>query len=186
DVIALSASVVANKTNIEALSAGTVQGLTYLSGVIEDNELVIAAAFNDLNDRVLELSANTPDMSNYYNKTEVNNLISGATLRKYQTASTLTNLDFQEFLTIVEINGDTTLSIANTGLPVLPANGVAERHVIIKNTGNTDAVVTITPDSRIKLTVNNLIAIDREGGIGELNALITYDGSAYTIYVITT
>ena len=33
--------------------------------------------------------------------------------------------------------------------------------------------------------MNNLIAIDRNGGIGELNALITYDGSAYTIYAIT-
>ena len=186
DLTALSASVVTNKTNITALSAGTVQGLTYLSGVIEENELVISSALNDLNDRIIELSGNTPDMSNYYTKSEVNNYVSGATQRKYTTASTLTNLAFNEFLTIVKINGSTTLSIASTGLPVLPANGVAERHLIIENTGSTDAVVTITTDSRIKLTMNNLIAIDRSGGIGELNALITYDGSAYTIYVITT
>ena len=177
---------------LEELSAGTVQGLTYLSGVIEDNELVIAAAFNDLNDRVLELSANTPDMTNYYNKTEVNQIVEDATQRKYQTANTLTNLNFQEFLTIVEINGDTTLSIANTGLPVLPANGVAERHVIIKNNNpNSAATVEISSgDSRVILTFNDKIAIDPKvddkPGIGELNALITYDGSAYTIYVITT
>ena len=176
---------------LEELSAGTVQGLTYLSGVIKDNELVTAAALNDLNDRIRELSGNTPDMSNYYaknetyNQAEVNNLISGATLRKYQTASTLTDLALNEFLTIVKIDGNTTLSIGNS-LPTLPANGVAERHVIIENTGNTDAVVTLASDSRVKLTMNNLIAIDRNGGIGELNALITYDGSAYTIYVITT
>ena len=145
-------------------TAATKANLDTLSGAIQNNYYTTA---------------------NTYNKTEVNNLISGATLRKYQTASTLTNLDFQEFLTIVKINGNTTLSIASSGLPVLPANGVAERHVIIENTGNTDAVVTISSDARVKLTLNDKIAIDRNG-IGELNALITYDGSAYTIYIITT
>lgn len=145
-------------------TAATKANLDTLSGAVENNYYTTA---------------------NTYNKTEANNLISGATLRKYQTASTLTNLDFQEFLTIVKINGDTTLSIASSGPPVLPANGVAERHVIIENTGSTDAVVTIASDARIKLTLNDKIAIDRNG-IGELNALITYDGSAYTIYVITT
>lgn len=145
-------------------TAATKANLDALSGAVQNNYYTTA---------------------NTYNKTEVNNLISGATLRKYQTASTLTNLDFQEFLTIVKISGNTTLSIASSGLPVLPANGVAERHVIIENTGNTDAVVTISSDARVKLTLNDKIAIDRNG-IGELNALITYDGSAYTIYVITT
>ena len=265
----LSGSVVSLSGEVRALSAAcvTMSGdiadnradINVLSASILDDELVIAAAFNDINDRVIELSGRTVDLSNYYtknevynkaevdakitsggsfdptqyytktdcnnlfetkanvsvlssatrsisqnlntlsgavqnnyyttantyNKTEVNNLISGATLRKYQTASTLTNLDFQEFLTIVKINGNTTLSIASTGLPVLPANGIAERHVIIENTGSTDAVVTISSDARVKLTLNDKIAIDRNG-IGELNALITYDGSAYTIYVITT
>ena len=104
---------------------------------------------------------------------------------KYATSSTLANLTLSEFLTVAKIAGDTTLSIATTGLPSLPANGVAERHVIIENIGTTDAVVTVSSDSRIKFTLGNRIAIDRNGGIGELNALITYDGSSYTIYVIT-
>ena len=55
----------------------------------------------------------------------------------------------------------------------------------LEYTGNTDVVVTLASDSRVKLTMNDKIAIDRQG-IGEFNALITYDGSAYTIYVITT
>lgn len=193
-VINLSAATVGLENNVDALSASVVtnkMNIATLSGDMLDNELVVAAALNDLNSRILELSGNSSDMSNYYttantyNKTEVNNLISGATQRKYTTASTLVNLALNEFLTIVKINGSTTLSIGNS-LPTLPANGVAERHVIIENTGSTDAVVEIASDTRVKLTMNNKIAIDRAGGIGELNALITYDGSAYTIYVITT
>lgn len=170
-VINLSASVVTNKTNIELLSASTVNIkniVDALSGNVVENRNLIN-----------NISANT------YNKTEINNLISGASQMKYTTSSTLANLTLSEFLTVAKIAGDTTLSIATTGLPSLPANGVAERHVIIENTGTTDAVVTVSSDSRIKFTLGNRIAIDRNGGIGELNALITYDGSSYTIYVIT-
>ena len=108
---------------------------------------------------------------------------------RYTTSNALTNLNFTEFLTIATINGNATLSIASTGLPTLPANGVAERHVIIENTGSSAALVTIADDSRVKITPNNAnfnqFAIDA-GGRGELNVLITYNGSAYTIYVITT
>jgi hypothetical protein len=111
---------------------------------------------------------------------------------RYTTANTLANLNFREFLTVVTITGSTTsitLSIASTGLPTLPTNGVAQRHVIIENTGSSNVVVTIATDSRVKITPNNenfnQFAIDA-GGRGELNVLITYNGSAYTIYVITT
>ena len=171
DVSSLSGAVVTNKTNIELLSASTVNIkniVDALSGSVVENRNLIN-----------NISANT------YNKTEINNLISGASQMKYATSSTLANLTLSEFLTVAKIAGDTTLSIATTGLPSLPANGVAERHVIIENIGTTDAVVTVSSDSRIKFTLGNRIAIDRNGGIGELNALITYDGSSYTIYVIT-
>ena len=41
-----------------------------------DNEKVVAAALNDLNGRVIEISGNTPDMTNYYDKGEVEHIIS--------------------------------------------------------------------------------------------------------------
>ena len=273
----LSGAVVINRNDINSLSASLI-----------DDELVIATALNDLNRRVVALSGNSVDFSNYYtktevdakyyntantyNKTEVNNLLSSVTNvyssstsfsavtstsartsfsavtstsartsfsavtstsaitstsartsfsaitatsartslsavtslsaqtalsamtaknldLRYTTSNALTNLNFAEFLTIATINGNATLSIASTGLPTLPANGVAERHVIIENTGSSAALVTIADDSRVKITPNNAnfnqFAIDA-GGRGELNVLITYNGSAYTIYVITT
>ena len=134
-------------------------------------------------------------MSNYYstantyNKTEIEQYVSAATQLKYTTSNALANLTLSEFLTIATITANTTLSFASTGLPTLPANGVAQRHIIIENTGSSDVVVTIANDSRVKITPNNAnfnqFAIDA-GGRGELNVLITYNGSAYTIYVITT
>lgn len=211
-VESLSASVVTNKTNIQNLSAATVglennvdalsasvvtnkMDIATLSGDVIDNELVIAAALNDLNARIIDLSGDTPDMSNYYstantyNKTEIEQYVSAATQLKYTTSNALANLTLSEFLTIATITANTTLSFASTGLPTLPANGVAQRHIIIENTGSSDVVVTITNDSRVKITPNNAnfnqFAIDA-GGRGELNVLITYNGSAYTIYVITT
>lgn len=261
----LSGAVVINRNDINSLSASLI-----------DDELVIAASLNDLNGRVVALSGNSVDLSNYYtktevdakyyntantyNKTEVNNLLSSITNAyssstsfsavtstsartsfsavtstsaitstsartsfsaitatsartslsavtslsaqtalsamtaknldlRYTTSNALTNLNFAEFLTIATINGNAALSIASIGLPTLPANGVAERHVIIENTGSSAALVTIADDSRVKITPNNAnfnqFAIDA-GGRGELNVLITYNGSAYTIYVITT
>ena len=261
----LSGAVVINRNDINSLSASLI-----------DDELVIATALNDLNRRVVALSGNSVDFSNYYtktevdakyyntantyNKTEVNNLLSSVTNvyssstsfsavtstsartsfsavtstsaitstsartsfsaitatsartslsavtslsaqtalsamtaknldLRYTTSNALTNLNFAEFLTIATINGNATLSIASIGLPTLPANGVAERHVIIENTGSSAALVTIANDARVKITPNNAnfnqFAIDA-GGRGELNVLITYNGSAYTIYVITT
>lgn len=49
-----------------------------LSQTILDNEIVIARALNDLEDRKLDASAYTPtDLSNYYTKTEVDTALSG-------------------------------------------------------------------------------------------------------------
>ena len=232
------------------------QDLNTLSATLIDDERVIAAAFNDLNDRIIELSANSMDPDNYYtkeevdakiasagtfdpslyyttaqtyNKTEVNNLLSSITKvnsawtsdsaitslsarttlsattslsaitalsaktaetaknldLRYITSNTMANLDFHEFLTIISTGANGTLSVASTGLPTLPANGVREAHVLIQNTSSSNIAITVTVDSRIKVTGGNVIFIEANG-IGELNALITYNGSAYTIYIITT
>ena len=298
DVIALSATVIGNVANFNELSASVVtnrENIESLSADIIDNEYVIAAALNDLNSRVWELSGRTVDLSNYYtkdevynkeevdrkiasggtfdptqyyttantyNKTEVNNLLSSLTNvyssstavsaqtslsaitsfsaktstsaqtslsaitslsaqtsisartsvsaqtslsaitslsaqtclsamtaknldLRYVTGNSLSGINFSEFLTIINTGANGTLSIATTGLPVLPANGVREGHVLINNTSSTDAIViTLASDSRVKMTNGDKIAID-PNGIGELNAYITYNGSAYTIYVIT-
>ena len=77
-------------------------------------------------------------------------------------------------------------TVAGSGLPDMPANGVREAHVIIENTANAIALVQLdSTDTRLKLTSGDEIYIE-PNGIGELNAMITYDGTNYTIYVITT
>ena len=173
DVTALSASVVTNKENIESLSASLI-----------DDELVIAAALNDLNSRVHDLELNAMDPSNYYTKTEVDQKFD-ALGKTYKTSNTVQNLVLDKYLTIASVNADTTLSVDNNSLPELPTNGVYEAHVIIQNTSNSAIVVTLASNAKMKMTTGDKIAIDPQG-IGEFNALITYDGSDYTIYVITT
>ena len=166
NTIAMSASVVNNRTDIDTLSASVI-----------DNELVIAAAFNDLNRRVYELSATTINVEGP----------SGT----FVSSNTVTNIAFSTFLSVIKIAGQGSgtpipLTIANAGLPVLPADGVKEAHVIIENTANAIALVKLSSsDTRLKLTNGDEIYIEPYG-IGELNAMITYDGTSYTIYIITT
>ena len=202
DIKALSASVVTNKmgiTNLSAytkdvddkvdeLSAGTVQGLTFLSGIIEDNELVIAAAFNDLNSRVLDLSQEIPDMSNYYNKTEVNGMVK----REFTATTGATALVFDKFLTIITLGSSSAVSVTIAQSGSLWSNmevgEVVEAHVIIENTGATGVTVTLPTrqtDSRIRVTGDNELLID-PSGFGEVNAMITKTGNNdYVIYLIT-
>lgn len=113
------------------------------------------------------------------------NAVNIETYKKFVTANGLTNLTFSEYLTVVTVDDDTTLTIAANGLPVLPAGGLKEAHLIIENTGSSSIAITIANDARVKTTTGNTIFIEGNG-IGELNALITYNGSAYTIYIITT
>lgn len=62
DIAALSADVAANEAKIDAISGDVMANRTdinTLSASMIDNELVIAAAFNDVNDRILDMSADT-------------------------------------------------------------------------------------------------------------------------------
>ena len=153
------------------------QAFGKLQRQIYNNELVISAAFNDLNDRITELSGNTGG--------------SEGPSGTYITSNTVSNITFSTFLTVIEVAGQGTgspipLTVAAAGLPELPANGVREAHVIIENTANAIALVKLSSsDTRLKLTTGDEIYIEPHG-IGELNAMITYDGSTYTIYIITT
>ena len=213
DVIELSAATTAISHNLQVvsgdvieLSAATVNiesGLTVLSAVVLDNELVIAAAFNDLNSRIIELSGGVSSEAESLDH-DVTVQISGEaygsattdfsestveinTYKKYTTAGTLTAMTFSEFLTVLEVSADSTVGITSdsTLLPKLPAGGLKEAHVILKNTSSSNVTVTVATDSRVLCTGGNIMFIEGNG-IGELNALITYDGTNYTFYIITT
>lgn len=63
-----------------------------IQGQLDDVERVTATALTELHDAVVEISGNTPDMSNYYDKDEVDAEITGATqglaTEAYVTAAT--------------------------------------------------------------------------------------------------
>ena len=204
----LSGVVASNVTNINNVSgsvADNLKKINNLSSTVANNTSNISnlsGAVTSISNKVSNLSSvvvnsaitSTSASTSFSANTSLNaqTALSATTAKKldlkYTTSNALTNLNFAEFLTIATIGGNATLSIASTGLPTLPANGVAQRHVIIENTGSSEAIVTIANDSRIKITPSNSFnqfAIGA-GERGELNVLLTYNGSTYTIYVITT
>ena len=102
----------------------------------------------------------------------------------YETAGSVTGLTLNEFLTIITVSDSGSLTIAQDGLPVLPTRGVKEAHILIQNESNDPVVITVdNTDDRLRITGDNKLYIEGNG-IGEANALITYDGLAYTIYII--
>ena len=170
--------------------------LAELSGAVVSKELVIAAAFNDLNDRVLELEdgAEMLDHAVTFNidgeshgsaSTDLSgDQVNINTYKRYETAGSVTGLTLNEFLTIISVSANGTLTIAESGLPTLPAQGVKEAHILIQNMSNDPVVITVdNTDDRLRITGDNKLYIEGNG-IGEANALITYDGLAYTIYII--
>ena len=181
--------------------SGVSAALDSLSGTIIENEYVVSAALNDLNDKIEELSGMTGETAKKLDHNVTLKIagesygsavtdFSGAevkldTYKKFVTTANTTNLNLNEFLTIVSLGADSTVTFASTGLPVLPAGGVKEAHIIVENTGTTNIAVTVSSDARVKCTGGNIFNIP-QGDMGELNALITYDGTNYTIYVITT
>lgn len=185
--------------DLRELSAATVhiEGDLYeLSGAVMDKELVIAAAFNDLNDRVLELEdgAEMLDHAVTFNidgeshgsaSTDLSgDQVNINTYKMYETAGSTTGLTLNEFLTIISVSDSGSLTIAQDGLPVLPTRGVKEAHILIQNESNDPVVITVdNTDDRLRITGDNKLYIEGNG-IGEANALITYDGLAYTIYII--
>ncbi len=186
-------------SDLRELSAATVhiEGDLYeLSGAVMDKELVIAAAFNDLNDRILEMEegASSLDHAVEFNINgesygSASSDLSGDqvninTYKMYETAGSTTGLTLNEFLTIISVSDSGSLTIAQDGLPVLPTRGVKEAHILIQNESNDPVVITVdNTDDRLRITGDNRLYIEGNG-IGEANALITYDGLAYTIYII--
>lgn len=160
-------TVITAETQLSSAVTGT--GNVFSDISVNGHEITMTKGFNAASQS--DLAALSAYTVNNYNK--------------FQTANTLSSLTFNEFLTIVETGADATLSIASSGLPALPTNGVKEAHVIIENTGSTDILITIATDSRIKSSSGMAFGI-KAGETGEFNAMITYDGTSYTFYVITT
>lgn len=65
-------------TGLPQVNSATTLEAAYsaLTKEVVDGSLVVASALNDLNGRVIEISGNTPDMTNYYDKGEVEHIIS--------------------------------------------------------------------------------------------------------------
>ena len=199
--VKLDAALKSVEDKVNELSGNTEDIVAEWQQTFEDAEFVISSSLNDLNDRILELSGRTADPVNslaHYVEFNLSGEVNGSvttdfsdntleinTYKTYTTAQTTTNLTLNDFLTIVSLSANATLTIANSGLPTLPTGGVKETHVIIENTSSSPITVTLSSDSRLKLTNGNNIYI-AANGIGEMNAMITYNGTNYTIYIITT
>ena len=91
---------------VDQLSADTYNSLMALSGVVENDEEVIAAAFNDLNDRVVELEANAMNPDDYYNKNAIDEKLEDISI----SAGTF---DPQFYYTKTDINNGVSASTRN-------------------------------------------------------------------------
>lgn len=110
--------------------------------VIEDDELAISAALNDLNDRKLDMSAYTPtDLSNYYDKDEIDDFLYdfGETLNGKVSSITINNS------TKTASNGNVNLgtvvsSVTVNGSAVTVSNGVAPLNITATYDSNTKKI----------------------------------------------
>ena len=155
---------------------------------IYDNELTVAGAFNDINDRILELSGRSMDPSEYYTKQEVDELLP---TKQFSTASSLTNITFVKYLTVATISNATTTSLSITqNSSIISGWGlsdgeVMEARVIVKNDNSsslTVALPTEQSDSRVRNVGDSQLSIS-PNGFGEVNVMITRDGNNYVIYL---
>lgn len=141
--------------------------------VIEDNELAISAALNDLNDRKLDASAYTPtDLSDLYALSAVvsaNSVVTAAALNDLNTRllPTITGVSFNEQLAYVE-------------------DGVAYLDDISAHTHSISEVdgLQASLNSKVSgITVNNATKSPTNGviNLGTLVSAATLNGSAQTV-----
>ena len=162
DVAGIKDSVSAITSAVSELSSA----VTILSGVIEDDELVISAALNNLNGRVTSVSGNLN--TNFYTKTEVDNLIGSSSDFHYEIYATTGSVSspaanvlyligptgtgadkYEEYVyansTWTKI-GDTTIDLAGyatTGsVSSLSAATTGINSTLASHTGNSDIHVT--------------------------------------------
>lgn len=112
------------------------------------------------------------------------NAVAMNTYKTFTTVTSLSNLTFENFLTVATIGANATLTISSTGLVSIPNGAVREGHLLIQNNSSSNIAITIASDSRVKTTNGTTFTVEGNG-IGELNALITNNGGTYTVYIIT-
>ena len=110
------------------------------------------------------------------------NAVAMNTYKTFTTVNSLSNLTFENFLTIATIGSNATLTISTTGLVSIPDGAVREGHLLIQNSSSSNIAITIANDSRVKTTNGTTFSVEGNG-IGELNALVTNNGGTYTIYI---
>lgn len=64
---------------------------------MDDVEQVVSSALNECHEQIMELSARTPDLSNYYTSAQTENAISAATSGKADAANVTANTDSTKF-----------------------------------------------------------------------------------------
>ena len=179
-LLKLSATTVRHETDLYALSAGVI-----------DNEYVIQQTFNSLQGSLTGLSAATTALSSY------THTVMEPKVRKRFTTTNNTTIDITKQLTVMTITGSNsavTITITDTSDALdelnLESGEFSEVHVIVQNgNGNVDREISFNlsnpGNASIVCTTGNSMFIPA-GDYGEVNALITYDGTNYVIYVITT
>lgn len=136
----LSGSVVANESAI-----------TIISGLIEDNELVTAAALNDLNSRIIDLSGNTDyDISNLNSQL---NILSGA---------------------VVAVSG-------NTGGGAVTAVTIDGTGNAITNASFTNSALTLTKGNVVTAVKINNTTKNPSGGVVDLGTVLTAQTSVSVV-----
>ena len=177
-LLKLSATTVRHETDLYALSAGVI-----------DNEYVIQQTFNSLQGSLTGLSAATTALSSYtYTVLEPK-------VRKHFVTTNATTLDITKQLTVMTLTGSQatpTITITDSFEALdslnLETDEFTEVHVIIENNSNTDKTIDFDLDddnaTLVCTTGNSMFILAHD--YGEVNALITYDGSNYVIYIITT
>ena len=182
----LSAATTAISQNVTNLSAATTaisQNVTNLSAAttaISQNVTNLSAATTAISQNLNTLSAVVEN--NYYTKTQVDGMVK----KQFTATTSVTNLTFEKFLTIVTLGTSTNLTITSNPNWDMEVGEVIEAHVIIQNTGSTGIIVTLpSSDSRVKITGDDELLVD-PSGFGEVNAMITKTGNnTYVIYLIT-
>lgn len=104
------------------------------------------------------------------------------TYKTFTTVSNVNNIDFNDYLTIVNLTNDATLTVATDSLVSLPNNAVRKRAILIKNNGSSKITVTIGSDSRVIPVEDTSISIE-PGEYGKMGAFVTNTNDNYTIYM---
>lgn len=141
--------------------------------VIEDNELAISAALNDLNDRKLDASAYTPtDLSDLYALSAV------VSANSVVTAAALNDLNTRLLPTITSVSFNEQLAYVEDGVAYLDSIS-AHTHAI----SEVDGLQTSLNSKVSGITVNNATKSPTNGviNLGTLVSAATLNGSAQTV-----